>query len=88
MTFLNHEQSLPPNSRNSSSRPLENRSSGQYSHELILSTLKNQAMARYPVLDANSQLFASKCQIYLPIEEELRAELERERHLIKQQQKK
>lgn len=39
---------------------------------------------RYSVLHGNEQLFASKYKLVLPSEEELRAELERERELLRQ----
>jgi predicted nuclease of restriction endonuclease-like (RecB) superfamily len=45
---------------------------------LILCSEKNKAVAKYSVLQDNPQLFASK---YLPSEEELKSELERERML-------
>jgi predicted nuclease of restriction endonuclease-like (RecB) superfamily len=46
---------------------------------LILCAEKNEAMARYTLLEENLSIFASKYQLYLPTEDELRAELERER---------
>lgn len=49
---------------------------------LILCSKKNQAVARYSVLHESRQLFAAKYLTYLPTEEELRRELERERRLI------
>ena len=49
---------------------------------LILCAKKNETIARYSVLNDNKQLFASKYMLYLPTEEELRRELERERRLI------
>jgi hypothetical protein len=39
-------------------------------------------MVKYSVLSDNDRLFASKYMLYLPTEEELRKELERERKLI------
>ena len=51
---------------------------------LILCSEKNEAIARYSVLNNNKQLFASKYTIYLPTEEELKRELERERRLIEE----
>jgi len=53
---------------------------------LILCAKKNQTIARYSVLNDNKQLFASKYMLYLPTEEELRRELERERRLIEEAQ--
>lgn len=52
---------------------------------LILCSKKNEAVARYSVLNESQQLFASKYKLYLPDEEELRNELQRERQLIEGQ---
>jgi predicted nuclease of restriction endonuclease-like (RecB) superfamily len=49
---------------------------------LILCSKKNETIARYSVLKDNKQLFASKYMLYLPTEEELQVELERERRMI------
>ena len=46
---------------------------------LILCSEKSEAVAKYSVLTESKQLFASKYLHYLPTEEELRAELKRER---------
>lgn len=54
---------------------------------LILCTYKDHTVARYSVLKDSRQLFASRYQLYLPTEDELRRELERERQLIEEQQK-
>ena len=43
---------------------------------------KNETIVKYSVLEGSQQLFASKYQLYLPTEEELRMELEREKRLI------
>lgn len=48
---------------------------------LILCAEKNEAMARYSVLSEHKQLFAAKYVTYLPTEEELRQELERDRRI-------
>ena len=53
---------------------------------LILCSLKSEAVAKYSVLADSKQLFASKYLLYLPSEEELRLELERERALIMEEQ--
>ncbi|MFZ2631812.1 MAG: PDDEXK nuclease domain-containing protein [Desulfosalsimonadaceae bacterium] len=53
---------------------------------LILCSEKNEAIARYSVLNNSKQLFASKYMLYLPTEEELQRELERERRLIEARQ--
>ncbi len=52
---------------------------------LILCSQKSEAVAKYSVLTESKQLFASKYLPYLPSEEELRRELERERALLTQQ---
>jgi len=52
---------------------------------LILCTAKDHTIVRYSVLNESSQLFASRYKLYLPTEEELRREIERERLLLKQQ---
>ena len=49
---------------------------------LILCTEKDKAIVKYSVLNENKQLFASKYMLYLPSEEELVKELEREKRLI------
>lgn len=51
---------------------------------LILCSEKSEAVAKYSVLTESKQLFASKYLHYLPTEEELRAELERERAALNQ----
>ena len=49
---------------------------------LILCSEKNEAVARYSVLNDNRQLFASRYRLTLPSEEELQRELQRERALL------
>ena len=49
---------------------------------LILCAEKNETVARYSVLSDRKQIFASKYMLYLPTEQELRDEVERERRLI------
>jgi predicted nuclease of restriction endonuclease-like (RecB) superfamily len=49
---------------------------------IILCTQKDASVVRYSVLQGNEQLFASKYKLVLPSEEELRAELDRERSVI------
>ncbi|MGC9225077.1 MAG: PDDEXK nuclease domain-containing protein [Terracidiphilus sp.] len=46
---------------------------------IILCAQKDASVVRYSVLHENEQLFASRYKLVLPSEEELRAELERER---------
>ncbi len=52
---------------------------------LILCTEKNEAVAKYSVLNDRNQIFASKYMLYLPTEQELALELKKERYLIEQQ---
>jgi len=49
---------------------------------LILCAEKNETVAKYSVLSDRKQIFASKYILYLPTEEELQREIERERRLI------
>jgi predicted nuclease of restriction endonuclease-like (RecB) superfamily len=49
---------------------------------IVLCSEKNDTMVKYSVLAENDRLFASKYMLYLPTEDELKKELERERELI------
>jgi len=49
---------------------------------IILCNSKDETLVKYSVLKENEQLFASKYQQILPTEEELAAEIEREKWLI------
>ena len=49
---------------------------------LILCTEKNETIAKYTLLKNSKNIFASKYKLYLPTEEELKKELEREKRLI------
>lgn len=49
---------------------------------LILCLEKNKALAKYSLLSDSKQIFASKYKLYLPSEEELRKEIEREREIV------
>ena len=53
---------------------------------LILCTEKDHTVVKYSVLNDSRQLFASKYQLYLPTEEELRREVEREHQQVLQEQ--
>jgi predicted nuclease of restriction endonuclease-like (RecB) superfamily len=53
---------------------------------LILCTEKNETVAKYSVLKDNQQLFVSKYKLFLPSEEELRFELEREKQFLQLRQ--
>jgi hypothetical protein len=47
--------------------------------ESLARVAKDRSLVKYSVLNESRQLFASKYRPYLPSEEELRAELDRER---------
>ena len=49
---------------------------------LILCSEKNDAVVRYVLGEQNSQIFASRYQLYLPSEAQLQAELQRELHQL------
>lgn len=49
---------------------------------IILCTDKDASVVRYSILHGNEQLFATKYKLVLPSEDELRAELDRERALL------
>lgn len=49
---------------------------------LLLCSDKSEAVAKYSILNESRQIFASKYLPNLPTEEQLRLEIERERHLI------
>ena len=49
---------------------------------LILCTDKNDAVVRYTLSRTSQPIFASRYQLYLPTEEELRSELRRERDAL------
>lgn len=51
---------------------------------IILCAQKDESVVRYSVLQGNEQLFASKYKLVLPSEEELRAELNRERAVLEE----
>jgi len=51
---------------------------------LILCAERNETVARYSVLSEHQQLFAAKYVTYLPSEEELVRELDRDRRLLDQ----
>ena len=49
---------------------------------IVLCSNRNEAIVKYSVLNESKQLFASKYLLYLPSEEELKKEIERERKLL------
>lgn len=53
---------------------------------LILCTEKDKTIVKYSLLNDSSQIFASKYMLYLPTEQELKKEIERQRVQIEQEQ--
>ena len=49
---------------------------------IILCTEKDETVVKYSILNDSKQLFATKYMLYLPTEEELIAEIEREKRAI------
>ena len=49
---------------------------------IVLCSNRNEAIVKYSVLNESKQLFASKYLLYLPTEDELKKEIERERKLL------
>jgi len=52
---------------------------------IVLVSDKDDSIVKYSVLSDNANLFASKYSLYLPTEEELKAELQHQREQIEQQ---
>ena len=52
---------------------------------IVLCSEKNETMVKYSVLNENDHLYASKYKLYIPTEDELKQEIERERFNIEQQ---
>lgn len=52
---------------------------------IILCAVKDASVVRYSVLHENEQIFASRYKLVLPSEDELRAELDRERDTLAKQ---
>lgn len=52
---------------------------------IVLCSETDQDIARYSILKGNEQIFASIYKLYLPTEDELRAEIEREKWILKLQ---
>lgn len=53
---------------------------------IVLCSETDEDIAKYSVLKGNDQLFASKYKLYLPTEEELRAEIENQKTIFELQQ--
>ena len=54
---------------------------------IVLCSDTDEDIARYSVLHDNEQLFASKYKLYLPSEEELKAEIETQKEMFYLQKK-
>ena len=54
---------------------------------IVLCSETDEDIARYSILRGNEQLFASKYKLYLPTEEELKMEIERQKENFYLQQK-
>ena len=52
---------------------------------IVLCSETDEDIARYSVLHDNDRLFASKYMLYMPTEEELRAEIERQKTFFRLQ---
>ena len=52
---------------------------------IVLCSETDEDIAKYSVLKGNEQLFASKYKLYLPTEDELRAEIENQKTIFKLQ---
>ena len=54
---------------------------------IVLCSEKSDSVVKYTLPEDNTQIFASKYMLYLPIEEELKQKLEKERILIETEEK-
>lgn len=54
---------------------------------LILCTEKNKTVVKYSLLNESRQIFASKYQMYLPTEKQLKQEIQREKEQIEQERR-
>jgi hypothetical protein len=54
---------------------------------IILCLDKSEAVVRYTLPEDNKQIFASRYKLYLPTEEELAAEIIKERQAIEMEQR-
>ena len=54
---------------------------------IVLCADTDEDIARYSIMNGNEQLFASKYKLYLPTEEELKAEIETQKAMFYLQQK-
>ena len=53
---------------------------------IVLCSETDEDIAKYSILHGNEQLFASKYKLYLPSDEELRIEIERQKRFFQLQQ--
>ncbi|MGE0086746.1 MAG: hypothetical protein AB7S75_20260 [Desulfococcaceae bacterium] len=52
---------------------------------IILCSERDETVVKFSVLNGSEQLFASKYQLYLPTQQELKQVLESQRHFLEQQ---
>jgi hypothetical protein len=64
---------------------LEKREGDNPTIGILLCTETDKTIAKYSVLNESKQLFAAKYMPYLPTEEELIAEIERQKEILKTQ---
>ena len=55
---------------------------------IVLCSETDEDIAKYSVLKGNEQLFATKYKLFLPTEDELRAEIENQKTIFELQKKK
>lgn len=53
---------------------------------IVLCSETDEDIAKYSILKGNEQLFATKYKLYLPTEEELRAEIENQKTILELQE--
>lgn len=53
---------------------------------IVLCSETDEDIAKYSILKGNEQLFATKYKLYLPTEDELRAEIETQKEIFELQQ--
>ena len=49
---------------------------------IVLCADKSDSVVKYTLPEDNNQIFASKCKLYMPTEDELRRELAKEQELL------
>lgn len=49
---------------------------------IILCSEKNETIVKYSILEESKQIFASKYMLYMPTEEELKREINKDREIL------